>query len=568
MESVNHISKDIAENPIFLLHDDSKILRYTKSICPECLSVGKVNILNAIVYEKDNKIFIKKQCKMHGNFEEIYWGDAELYHSAEKFANTGLKILNPNVFNPRKSCPTKCGLCEEHESHTGLANVVVTNRCNLNCWYCFFYAKEGSRIYEPDMETIRKMFRVLRKEKPVATEAVQITGGEPTLRDDLIDIIKTAREEGFMNILLNTNGIEISRNPELAERVKKAANGGHVILYMSFDGISRKTNPKNYYEIPRVIKNARKANLNIVLVPTIIRGVNDHEIGDIIKFALANNDVIRGVNFQPVSLVGKMPRDERERRRITIPDVIKKIEEQTGGAVARSDFFPVPSTAILTEFMEALFNTHKYRLSTHFACGMATYVFIDNDSIVSLPTFFDLKGFFDYLQELEEEVKESRLNIAGRGIAIVKALRRISEFIDEKTIPENLDLKKILLSSFFRGSYQEFEGINKGSLFIGMMHFQDAYNYDIDRVKKCSVHYALPDGRIVPFCAFNVIPELYRDKVQEKFSIAGEEWEYNTGKKLSKDKYKRDFTEDDIKAIEKFYTESLNEVKLYSHLGD
>ncbi|GCC10592.1 cyclic pyranopterin monophosphate synthase [archaeon] len=568
MESVNHISKDITENPIFLLHDDSKILRYTKSICPECLSLGKVNILNAIVYEKGNKIFIKKQCKMHGNFKEIYWGDAELYHSAEKFANTGLKILNPNVLNPKKSCPTKCGLCEEHESHTGLANVVITNRCNLNCWYCFFYAKEGSRIYEPDMETIRKMFRVLRKEKPVATEAVQITGGEPTLRDDLIDIIKTAREEGFMNILLNTNGIEISRKPELAQRVKKAANGGHVILYMSFDGISKKTNPKNYYEIPGVIRNARKANLNIVLVPTIIKGVNDHEIGDIIKFALANNDVIRGVNFQPVSLVGKMPRDERERRRITIPDVIRKIEEQTGGAVARSDFFPVPSTAILTEFMEALFNTHKYRLSTHFACGMATYVFIDNDSIVSLPTFFDLKGFFDYLQELEEEVKESRLNIAGRGIAIVKALRRISEFIDEKTIPENLDLKKILLSSFFRGSYQELEGINKGSLFIGMMHFQDAYNYDIDRVKKCSVHYALPDGRIVPFCAFNVIPELYRDKVQEKFSIAGEEWEYDTGKKLSKDKYKRDFTEDDIKAIEKFYTESLNEVKLYSHLGD
>ena len=407
MESGNFISKGVAGNPVFSLHDDSKILRYTKSICPECLSAGKVNILNAIVYEKDNKIFIEKHCNMHGNFEEIYWGDAELYHSAEKFANKGLKILNPNVFNPKKSCPTKCGLCEEHESHTGLANVVVTNRCNLNCWYCFFYAKEGSRIYEPNMETIREMFRVLRKEKPVATEAVQITGGEPTLRDDLIDIIKTAREEGFMNILLNTNGIEISRKPELAQRVKKAANGGHVILYMSFDGISRKTNPKNYYEIPGAIENARKANLNIVLVPTIIRGVNDHEIGDIIKFALANNDVIRGVNFQPVSLVGKMPRDERERRRITIPDVIKKIEEQTGGAVTRDDFFPVPSTAILTEFMEALFNTHKYRLSTHFACGMATYVFIDKNSIVSLPTFFDLKGFFDYLQKLEEEVKKA-----------------------------------------------------------------------------------------------------------------------------------------------------------------
>ncbi len=569
MEGGSSVSKGIMDNSVYHLssHDDSKILKFTKSICPECLSTGEVNIVDAVVYEKKNKIFIKKHCNLHGSFREVYWGDAELYHRAERFADRGLKLLNPNIVNPGKSCPTKCGLCEEHESHTGLANVVVTNRCNLSCWYCFFYAKDGSKIYEPDMDAIRKMFRVLREEKPVATEAVQITGGEPTLREDLTDIIKAAREEGFLHILLNTNGIEISRNPELARKVKEAAKGGHIVLYMSFDGVTKKTNPKNYYEIPGVIKNAREANLSIVLVPTVIKGVNDHETGDIIRFALANNDVVRGVNFQPVSLVGKMPRDEREKRRITIPEVIKRIEEQTNGAVTREDFFPVPSTARLTSFIETLFNTHKYRLSTHFACGMATYIFKDGNNIIALPRFFDVEGFLDYLKDLEEEIKDSRLRLAGRGRALLKALRGISDFIDEKAMPRGLDLKKIMLSAFLKGSYHELVDIHKGSLFIGLMHFQDAYNYDIERVKKCSVHYALPDGRVVPFCAFNVLPEHYRDRVQERFSISQEEWENITGRKLALDKYRRSFTDEELESIDSFYAESLGKVKFHNSGG-
>ncbi len=539
-----------------LVGEDARILRYTSSLCPDCASEKNFSamVIDAVVYEKDDKVWIVKYCSTHGVTREVYWEDAAMYHLASRFADDGVKLHNPNVEAPKARCPLKCGLCEEHESHTGLANIVVTNRCNIACWYCFFYAKEGGRIYEPSLERIKRMLEVLRNERPVGAEAVQLTGGEPTLRDDLLEIIAACREAGFQHILLNTNGIELSRNLELMRKIKEVGSKrGHIILYMSFDGVTPKTNPKNYYEVPGVIRNARITGMNMVLVPTVIRGTNDHELGDILRFAFANLDVVRGVNFQPVSLVGRMPREEREKQRITIPGVIKAIEEQTDGAIAREDFFPVPSTARLTDFMEAIFARPKYRLSTHFACGMATYAFKQGSTLVPLTRFFDVEGFLEFLRELSFEVEHSRFKLAGKGISIIKALANISRFIDEEKKPEYLDLKRVLISSLTRGSYAELKELNRNSLFIGMMHFQDTYNYDIARVRKCCVHYALPDLRIVPFCSFNVLPELYRDRIQERFSISASEWEAKTGKKLREDKYVRRFTEEEKREIDEFY---------------
>ena len=546
--------------PFHLTEEGARILSHTRSLCPECASEGRFSrmLVDAVVYEKDGKVWIAKHCSEHGHFREVYWEDAEMYHRASRFADAGVRLLNPNVTQPKASCPMKCGLCEEHESHTGLANIVVTNRCNLRCWYCFFYVREGGRVYEPDLERIKRMLHVLRAEQPVGAEAVQLTGGEPTLREDIVDIITACREAGFLHVLINTNGIELSRNPELMRRMKEAGsrNGGHIILYMSFDGVTPETNPKNYWEVPGVIRNATSAGMNMMLVPTVIRGVNLHQVGDIIRFAFGNINVVRGVNFQPVSLVGRMPRKEREKQRVTIPGVIKAIEEQTG-IVGREDFFPVPSTARLTDFMESIFARPKYRLSTHFACGMATYLFRKGNTLVPLTKFFDVEGFFEFLQELRQEVESSRFKIAGRGISILKALAGISRFVDEKEMPEYLDIKRVLLSALTRGSYRELTELNRNSLFIGMMHFQDTYNYDVARVRKCSVHYALPDLRIVPFCAFNVLPELYRDRVQERFSISVSEWEARTGKRLRDDMYVRRLSEEERRRVQEFYRESM-----------
>jgi hypothetical protein len=188
---------------------------------------------------------------------------------------------------------------------------------------------------------------------------------------------------------------------------------------------------------------------------------------------------------------------------------------------------------------------------------MATYAFRQGNTLVPITRFFDVEGFLEFLQELSFEVEHSRFKLAGRGISIIKALANISRFIDEEKKPPYLDLKRVLISSLTRGSYAELKELNRNSLFIGMMHFQDTYNYDIARVKKCCVHYALPDLRVVPFCSFNVLPELYRDRVQERFSIPVSEWEARTGRRLADDRYVRSFTEEERRRIEEFYRASI-----------
>src|SRR5579875_3000352 len=271
---------------------DLHILRHTQSICPECN-----RLISAIVYEKDGKVYMTKTCPVHGETEELYFGDYEMYQRFSTYWKDGKGTLAPNVPLERCMCPYNCGLCSNHISHTALANVIITNRCDLTCWYCFFYVKkglEGAYVYEPSLEDIVEMVRMLRSERPVPGNSVQITGGEPTLREDLIDIVKAIKAEGVDHIQLNTNGINIAlRGPEYAIALRKA---GVSNLYLSFDGVTPRTNPKNHWEVPYVLDACRKANLGVVLVPTVIKSVNDHELGLIIRFAQRNMDVVRAVN--------------------------------------------------------------------------------------------------------------------------------------------------------------------------------------------------------------------------------------------------------------------------------
>ncbi len=506
-----------------------RIIDRTKSVCPECLK-----IIDAEIFERNGSVYIRKTCPKHGKFEDVYWGSYEMYEKAKRFAVDGKGIENPNVERKNPVCPLSCGLCSLHKSHTALANIVVTNRCDLNCWYCFFYAKKAGYVYEPTLGQIREMVHKLRNERPVPCNAVQLTGGEPALRDDLIEMIKIIKEEGIDHVQLNTNGIRLSKDPDFAMRVREA---GVNTVYLSFDGVTPKTNPKNHWEIPGALENCKKAGLGVVLVPTIIKGVNDHEIGDIIRFGLKNIDVVRGVNYQPISLVGRVPRSQRMKYRITIPDVIKKIEEQTRGQITQDDFYPVPSVAPVTNFVEALTGRAQYLLSTHFACGMATYIFKADRKMIPITRFVDVEGLFEYLNDLASEIKNGK----NRFIASLQLLFKINSFIDKDKAPKGFNLGKIIYNALVKHNYNALAEFHYKSLFIGMMHFQDLYNYDIERVKRCCIHYATPDPKmpIIPFCAFNVIPELYRDRVQKKYSMSIKEWEKKTGKKLKDDLYIR-----------------------------
>ena len=546
-----------------LLFKGERAIRLTMSLCPKCVEEKKWKEMRipALIFEKDNKIMLRKECPKHGFYTDAYWEDADYYFYQMQFAYQGIELETLQVDKPLSeiTCPNDCGLCAQHKSHTALANLVVTNRCDLSCWYCFFYQKTNEPVYEPTLDQIREMLRVLRSEKPVACNAIQLTGGEPTIRSDIVEIIKMCREEGFEHVQLNTNGIRLAHNLEL---VKNVINAGANVFYMSFDGVTPRTNPKNFWEVPKVIENVRKAgNAGIVLVPTVIGGLNTDELGDIIRYASANIDVVRGVNFQPVSLVGMMPTAERTKQRITIPKTIKLIEEQTNGEIGLEDFYCVPCVGPVTDLVEAIRGRPQYRLSAHFACGAATYVFVDGKRFVPITRFVDVEGLFNYLRELSNEIKSKKLGKFSKVVTASKLLYKLNSFIDKEKMPKNLNLSKMLANALISGSYDGLKEFHYNSLFIGLMHFMDPYDYDVDRVERCCIHYVMPEKKIVPFCAFNVIPELYRDYVQRRYSVPARDWEKRTGKKLAADKYRRNISKEEQEKIIAHYKEAIEKFK-------
>jgi hypothetical protein len=507
------------------------LVRQTQSICPECN-----RLLPAVLLKRDGKVFLTKTCPEHGEIEELYFGSYEMYARFSRYWKDGKSVRAANVPLDVCSCPANCGLCSEHLSHTGLSNINITNRCDLTCWYCFAFVQkgiEGAYVYEPTLDQIREMARSLKAERPVAGNSVQLTGGEPTLREDLPQIVEVLKEEGIDHVQLNTNGINLALVPGLAKRLREA---GVSNLYMSFDGVTPKTNPKNHWEAPYAIDACRKAGIGIVLVPTVMRSVNDHELGDIIRFGQKNIDIVRAVNFQPVSLTGRLTNTERKNLRITIPDCIEKIEEQTGGTISTEDWFPVPSCSPLTNFIEALTKRAQYELSVHFVCGAATYVFSDpeKEKLVPLPQFVDIPGLMEYLEEKQEEIQSG----SNSYVVAAKVLTKIGSFVDKDKQPSGLSLARLITNALVRHDYAAIGEFHRRSMLLGMMHFQDKFNHDVERVQRCDIHYLTPDLRIIPFCSFNVLPEWYRDRIQQKYGVPVAEWEKKTGRRLEADLYK------------------------------
>lgn len=485
-----------------------RVLKTTKSLCPVCTA-----LIDANVVAEDGRVFMEKCCPEHGFFRDLYWSDLSMYLKFAKFGYDGCGVDNPQR-HTQKGCPFDCGLCEKHKTTTILANIDLTNRCNMRCPICFANAHVSGRVYEPTFEQVRQMLLMLRAQKPVPCPAVQFAGGEPTVRKDFVDIVRMASEMGFAQVQVATNGLEMAHSVEYCRRLREA---GLKTVYLQFDGLT----PEVYYTtrggnyLPhklRTIENCREAGLkSITLVPTLVRGLNDGQMGDIVRFAFDNSDVIKCVNVQPISFAGRVEAEELKSMRITIPDLFVLLEEQTDGQITRDDFYPVPFVVPVSKFVENLKGEHYVEFTVHPHCGAGTYLFEDDGKIVPITRFFDVEGMLEYIKEEAEEVKGRW----GKWKFSAGLLRKLPQYVDRSKMPEGVDVLRLFYDVLVKGDISSTASFHRKTVFLGVMHFQDCYNFDMDRVCRCGIHYALPDGRIVPFCTYN---NLYRDEFEAAHS--------------------------------------------------
>jgi uncharacterized radical SAM superfamily Fe-S cluster-containing enzyme len=503
--------------------------RRVESLCPECLRV-----IGGELMEREGRVFLRKECPLHGSFEELVAGNAKVFAHVERYAVDGSVKLQNTPVEKVGACPTDCGLCQGHLSSASMTILDLTNRCNLRCPYCFANANVQPYVYEPELDEIRAMMDRALAVRPKRMQAIQFSGGEPTLSRHFLEACRLAKERGIKMIQAATNGIRFAQEPGFAE---KAAEAGLNAAYLQFDGVS-----DDIYEITRGVKGLwplklkameafRRAGIRVTLVPTVIKGVNDHQVGDILRFAIQNLDVVVGVAPQPVAFTGRVDEAERAARRYTSSDLAVDIERQTGLLVAERDFFPFSITALFGQIVDNVLGEDPNGFlpmvcNSHPDCGVSAYLLVNQDTGASVPVneLFDIDRTLRLIQELGAKSAEHR----SRLFATAQFFSILLKTFRPERAPEGLHFLQ-LAKTIDAISGKRIMGIAKKSrypwrlLLIASMHFMDSYNFQVDRVKRCTIHYSAPDGRIYPFCTYNS-GRVFRTGVEQAYSVPKEEW--------------------------------------------
>jgi len=498
-----------------------KELETTSSICPLCFQEGKIHKIPASIVEDEEKVWILKQCQQHGSFKEIYFSDVNLYKRWMKYKSTGKpnSVIKTSIFNDP-------GLYAQHMSQTMLTNLVVTNRCNLRCPYCYMNAGDTGYVYEPPLDQLKIFMQQTRDEKPIGSKSIQITGGEPTLREDLFEIIQMAKKMGYTHIQVHTNGVKLAENIEYCQRLKDEKVD---TVYMSFNGVTKTTNPL-IEQHKKVLENLKKVNLNVVLVPVLIGDKNIQESGKIIRFALDNIDVVRGVHFQPISFCGRAAKindNERKNQRVDYANIMDAIEKEFTGLISRDDFYPFSFLFSFSMFIESFIKEPQINMTVHPGCGGSTHIVIDEGKPIPITRFINVEKSITFFKEQTTKIGPLR-----KLRFIASLVKNFDSFKNNTEAPQGFDLKQILKDGAVGGNQFALRKFHHKTLFIGFMWHQDVWNLNIDRLQRCIIHYATPEG-IVPFCLYTGLG--YGEKIQKKYSIPREEWEKKTGRSLKDD---------------------------------
>jgi len=534
-----------------------EIIRRTTSICPECLQLIAAEIY---VDPETNWVMMRKNCEEHGDFKDKLSIDPEEYKWGETFTNdvgstinnsTKPEYLSSGIKKSVEGCPYDCGLCENHQSAPNICLIDITNRCNLTCPICFANASAKGYVVEPTFDQLVLIMEHFRSMKPISAVMLQISGGEPTIRDDLPDIIRKGKELGFVEVMVTTNGVRFAKSIDFLKQCKDA---GMDAIYLQFDATDdpeawKKIRGVNLWPLKkRVIENCRKLGyFGVMLVPVIAKGVNDHEVGNILDYARDNSDVISGIVFQPVSLCGRISFEELMDLRYTTSDLKLAINKHTNNAIPR--FYPIAFTAKMTRLLAWFDNVPEFSMTSHKDCGFATIMIIDEkEQWKSLDHYFDSEGLVRWSNKVYDMVQGKEIPkptgfLKGINLEDFGAVAStVGKFIDDMT---DLGYRQMMKAYYFAGAvkfvkqpekfltsktYQGFvrlivspnlasaaSFLHTRNLMVSAMHFQDAYNFDLDRICKCLVHYGVidPDDHSkvleIPFCAMNT---LHRERIE------------------------------------------------------
>lgn len=452
---------------------------YTKSLCPTCL-----DLVDTKIVFQDNKVMMLKHCKTHGELKSMIADDVDYY---KQIRNYNKQSEMPLKFNTKVhyGCPYDCGLCTDHEQHSCLTIVEVTDRCNLACPTCYANSAPNYGRHRT-LEEIEKMFDtvVANEGEP---DVVQISGGEPTVHPEFFKILDIAKSKPIKHLMLNTNGIRIAKDIKFVETL--ASYMPDFEIYLQFDSfkpeVLEKLRGEDLTEVrKKAIEHLNQFNISTTLVITLQKGENDDEIGQIIEYALQQK-CVRGVTFQPTQVAGRNDNYDDDFGRITLTEVRRKIYEQYP-LFTPQDLIPVPCNPDALCMAYALKIDGEVFPMTHL---------INPEDLLN-----NSKNTIVF--EHDEKLKTHMLNLFSTGISVDCAETEMNELM--------CCLPRV-----------QSDTLNYNNLFrILIMNFMDAHDFDVRAVKKSCVHIVSDKMKIIPFETMNLFYRDHKiDKIREKLNV-------------------------------------------------
>ena len=426
----------------------------TKSVCPICLK-----IIDAKLVYRDGYVYLEKKCLEHGSFSSVVWKNKVNFVSWLGASASNYKDDESCSF----SCAA-CGICPEHKNGTCCVVYEVTSRCDMNCKFCFSNRADTALAADIPLELIKKDIESFVYPKRTL---IQLSGGEPAMRDDLPDVVKIAKDVGCKYVQLNTNGIRIAKEPEY---LKKLADSGLSFVFLQFDGMNdeiyRTLRGKSLLETKkRAIENCARFNIGVTLVPTVVRGVNYSNIGDILRFAISMSPIVRGVHFQPAAYIGRVPSVPCNEDRITLDELIEQINIQSENLIKIENIKP--------------------SRCDHPLCGFHGD-FVVKEDFTLYPITVQSKNSSSCCGSTDSAADKNR------------------EFVGRRWKRNDTEVPKCDSSDITDMEYF-ISRVKSHGFTVTSMAFQDAGNLDAKRIRDCSLH-VYKSGRLVPFCINYLTP--------------------------------------------------------------